>query len=76
MGNKNTWDDKFVKCPFFHKNENNKIVCDGMITRTTLHIVFVSAEDKKNYLKALCCSMKGYHDCPISKMLEDNYKDE
>jgi hypothetical protein len=76
MGNKNTWDDKFVKCPYYHKSESNKIVCDGLMTRTSLHIVFVNTEDKKNYLRSLCCSIRGYHDCPINKILEESYQDE
>lgn len=73
---KSTWIDKEVKCPFFDQSENHKIVCEGVVTRTKLHIYFFNNDDKGNYLRALCCSVKGYHLCPIAKMLEDNYKDE
>ena len=71
-----SWRDKFVKCPFYSQNVKNKIVCEGLISRTTLHIVFVRDEDKKSYLNALCCSIKGYHNCPYAKILEEKYNDE
>lgn len=76
MQNKSNWLEKDIKCPFYHRSENHKIICEGIITRTKLQTYFENNIDKSNYLKALCCSIRGYHNCPYAKMLEDNYKDE
>lgn len=70
------WKEKVVKCPFYRNAEGKRIICEGVISRTTTHISFEAPTDKKNYFKNLCCSIKGCKVCPIHKMLDGEYEDE
>lgn len=64
------WDDKFVKCPFYRKNEKNRIVCDGICKGNTINLSFEDCRDKKMYMKEMCDKFDGFPTCPIFTILE------
>ena len=68
-----SWEGKFAKCPYYRKSEGKRIVCEGIVNRTTTQISFESPSDKKKYFQNLCCSVKGCEVCPIHKLLEAEY---
>lgn len=73
-----TWQDKFVKCPFYIHSTKNKIICEGFVENTALHQAFSSSTDRSRYMEGICYSLKGCEVCPIhqinSKLWEE--KDE
>ena len=54
MGEKWIYDGRDTKCPFYRKHTNMKISCEGIESRTSLHLVFEKKEDLKNYIKKHC----------------------
>lgn len=61
----------YVRCPFYHREEKQKIFCEGVGEGTFLHLAFGSSTDKKQYEKCYC---KGkYRQCPIADMQERRY---
>jgi hypothetical protein len=65
------WDSKFVKCPYFHKFETNRICCEGVADKNTINVVFESPGRLKEYTKTYCYQIKDCHQCLVCKMLDD-----
>lgn len=74
--NKIPWEDKFAKCPYYIKQDGNRIICEGIVTKTTLHVAFEHGTDKSTFFKNLCCNIKGCVICPIHQMLDKDYANE
>ena len=66
---------KFVKCPFYHRHDANRIVCEGLVERNTINLVFESPTDKAKYLKEVCSDLLASRDCPIHMMLQQKYEE-
>ena len=63
-----------VKCPYYRREERNpqkKIVCEGIVTGTSLHQIFPTVEELKKHKK--CCCMGDYNSCPVAQMLNRKY---
>lgn len=67
---------KFVECPFYHRHETNKIVCEGLCEGNTINLVYESQADRKLYMKENCNSILGCRDCPIYIMLDSKYEED
>lgn len=65
---------KFVKCPFYSTNNQNKIVCEGLCEGNTINLVFESQPERKEYMKSRCYSIEGCRTCPIYQMLDKLYE--
>lgn len=71
--------DRFVQCPFFLGNNNEKqrkknhIRCEGVEKGCTISLVFASDKKKKEYKELYCCSTYGMHKCHIYNMLNRKY---
>lgn len=60
---------KFVKCPFYHDHDNNRIKCEGLSKGNTLHLVFESTEEMKSFMRDHCNSIRLCQGCLIHKTL-------
>ena len=67
---------KFVKCPYFQRYEDNRIVCEGLLARNTINLVFEIPEDRKEYMSNNCYGILECRDCPVHMMLTQKYEEE
>lgn len=70
------WGAKFVKCPYYHKHDSNKIVCEGLLDRNTIHLVYESPSDRKTHMTEYCNSIKWCRLCPIHSVLDLKHEEE
>ena len=70
--NSNRYGSSYVKCPFYHCEESQKIHCEGVQKHTSVHIAFSSKAEKRRYKKEYCDTDKRYSRCLIAKTLLDN----
>lgn len=66
---------KYVKCPYYKKHDAIRVVCEGIFETNTLHLVFLSAEDRKQWMGEQCDSILGCRDCPIHMLLDQKYEE-
>lgn len=60
-----------VTCPFYKGDENRrKIICEGIVDRSTLSLSFGSTKDFSVQTKTFCCA--SYKNCEIYRMLMEN----
>ena len=71
MSSKKRNDSKFVKCPFFHAEDRQKIYCEGVNEATSIHLNFVSPRVKQDYKKEHC--NREYCKCRIFQMNDQKY---
>ena len=64
---------KFVKCPFYRTNTQNKIVCDGIEAHNTINLVYESQADRARYMHDVCYDLLACRDCPIYILLEERF---
>ena len=74
MGTK--YEDKFVKCPFYHRHDTNRIVCEGLSKGNTINLVYESQAKKITYMKSRCYSIEGCRTCPIYELLDRKWADD
>lgn len=61
----------YAKCPYYRREERQKILCEGVQDGTSIHLVFGSVPSMKGYTKCFC---KGdYNRCLLAKMLNGKY---
>jgi hypothetical protein len=68
------WVDKFVKCPFYRKTDQNRIVCEGLAEGNTINLVFEDPSQKARHMRSVCYDLLGCRDCPIYTMLDAKYE--
>ena len=66
---------KFVKCPFYHRHDSNRIICEGLAKGNTINLVYESHIDRAEYLNAVCCDILACRDCPVHMMLMQKYEE-
>ena len=67
---------KYVKCPYYRRNNDNRICCEGVDETNTLNLVFPSKKKLKYYIRIYCESMNGHRECKIKKMLDDKWNEK
>ena len=67
---------KFVKCPFYHRHDSNRIICEGLAKGNTINLVYESHNDRAEYLSKVCCDLLASRDCPVHMMLVQKYEDD
>lgn len=70
MANRATWQTKFVKCPYYMKHDNNRIVCEGINKDATTHIVFGNPAIREVYMHKHCNEIGGCRKCPLHDLLD------
>ena len=64
-----------VKCPFYHNNDSNRIVCEGLCEGNTINLVYENQADRRRYMNEVCNSILGCRDCPVYIMLVQKYEE-
>ena len=65
---------KFVKCPFYHDNDNNRIKCEGLSDKSTLHLVFENPGDRARFMREHCNNIQLCRSCVIHKILYNKWE--
>jgi hypothetical protein len=64
----------WVKCPFFYRfDKRNAIVCEGIMPRAEIKIVFDREEDLLRWAEAHCNSESEYKKCLLAQALNGKY---
>lgn len=66
-----TFDDVYVKCPFFKTSDKRNITCEGITNDCVVKLVFFS-EKKKNFHHNIFCR-ENFKKCEVYIMLEKKY---
>ena len=68
---------KYVVCPFYSRNDTNRICCEGVSKTNTINLVFEAKERTLDYQRHFCNDIVRHKDCLICQMLtkkwEGNY---
>lgn len=73
-----SYNDKWVKCPYYGRDDSNGIICEGVQEGTALRLMFnqkkggKDVESKMAYMHRFC--MEDYYFCPICEMLDNKYE--
>lgn len=73
-----SFNDKWVRCPFYGRDDSNGIICEGVQDNTALRLMFQDkhggkqAEAKRCYMETYC--MGKYQYCRLARMLEMKYE--
>ena len=70
------WSAKFVKCPYYHRHDSNKICCEGLSNGNTINLVYEDSKERKRYMTEYCESIKWCRLCPIHRLLDDKYEED
>lgn len=65
---------KEAVCPFYHSEDEQKIYCEGVSDKSSIHLAFNSKIERKEYRKAKCS--REYKKCRIAKMLYGKYEEQ
>ena len=65
---------KDVKCPYYRKDIQNKICCEGIDYDGTIHLNFTSLKKRTVYEKSVCCG--NYKLCPIAQVLDKKWGED
>lgn len=60
---------KYVVCPFYHRNDTNRICCEGVSKTNTVNLVFESPKKTLEYEKQFCDEMDRHKECLVYQML-------
>ena len=58
---------KEVECPFYHREDECGIYCEGVNDESSIKLIHPSREAKRRYRMSVCS--KQYKKCPIAVML-------
>ena len=66
-------ESKEAKCPFYHKEDQYKVFCEGVSNASSINLNFPNTKEFKAYKEKHCNNQ--YYKCPVYTMLYDKYKD-
>lgn len=64
-------EDPYVQCPFYHKENHNSIICEGICDDSTNSIRF--GKGKQSFKERFC--HRYYKNCGLHKLLMTKYSD-
>ena len=67
---------KYVVCPFYRRNEVNRICCEGVEDNNSLNLVFGAHKDMVEYERLFCDDMIFHKDCRIYQMLIQKWEEK
>lgn len=67
---------KYVVCPFYRRNDTNRICCEGVSLGNTINVVFESKNDMLGYERFFCDNMDNHPKCLIYQMINSKYEKE
>jgi hypothetical protein len=62
--------DEFIKCPYYRKNDSNRICCEGPKEKTGLNFTFEDSKKCREYMKVYCKNIHNYKKCMVCYMLD------
>lgn len=62
----------YVKCPYYRREEKQKIFCEGVKDGTSIHLAFDSGAKLKEYEKRFCKGCWG--ECILAQMQNRRYE--
>lgn len=70
------YDDKLVLCPYFVRQDTNRIHCEGWspLSRTTVITAFDGPDDRKEFSRTFCCG--NYQSCCLYCLNDMKYADD
>lgn len=66
---------KFVKCPFYHNNDSNRIKCEGLSEGNTLHLVFENPIERARFMREHCNKIDACQSCLIHQVLSVKWEE-
>lgn len=63
-----------VMCPFYKYDKDRRIICEGIVERSSLILVYESKADFTAQTSSFCCG--DYTKCEIYRMLMEKYEKE
>ncbi len=70
--NKGEYRSVMVICPFYKKESRFKIVCSGVLPKSSIHLSFGDDKTAKKYKEERCKS--DYENCLVCRMLQGKEK--
>lgn len=67
---------KYVVCPFYRRNDTNRICCDGVDRTNTINLVFEHKEEVLKYQREYCNDILAHNDCWICRMHNEKCDEE
>ena len=64
---------RYVKCPFYRKHDESKIICEGISKNNTLHLAFQDQITRKRYMREHCNDIQSCQSCLIHKILYEKW---
>ena len=61
-----------VVCPFYCRDQDNYITCEGVEDDTRIHLVCENKKKRYAYQRRYCC--EDFHNCRIASMLWGKYQ--
>lgn len=58
-------------CPFYRSEDSHRVVCEGLVNASSIHVVFQSSTKKQEFCRKNCCG--NYKACKVSHMLYAKY---
>ena len=65
---------KEVVCPFYHKEDTTKILCEGFCKSCSLQITFSCKVHLILHKDRHCNSIEGYQKCPLYPIIYKQYE--
>lgn len=69
------YQSKEVVCPFYHKEEATKILCEGFCKSCSLQMSFTKKEQLLAHKARYCNTFKGYPQCPLYPVINKQYEE-
>lgn len=69
-----TYISSYALCPFYHKEDGQKLYCEGVVDGTSIHLAFGSARVCREYKGEFCRAH--YKECRIARMLYQKWEEE
>lgn len=70
------YESKYAVCPFYKRNDTNRICCEGVDKTSSINLVFDSKEKTLEYERKYCNDILAHKDCWICRTLTDKWEEE
>lgn len=64
------YDSEIVVCPYYKRNDSNRICCEGLSEKTRLNFTFEDTKKRRQYMDNYCKNLRNYNNCVICYALD------
>lgn len=68
------YEDKYTVCPFYIRQKECQIHCEGASTANVIHLIFGSKKSLDAHKERFCKNLSCYPECPIYNAINTKYK--